>query len=252
MKIILHGYAGRLGSVIAKTAEEYDGIDVAAGVDISPPQRAVTYPVFTSLEKCDVSADAIIEASAAAAVPTVAAYAQNRKLPLVVCTTGLSDETERQIVKASLEIPIFKSANMSLGINLLMSILSKYAPVLNAAGFDMEIVEKHHNQKLDAPSGTALMLADTVNSALNNSMTYTVDRTSLREKRAPNEIGLHSVRGGSIVGEHTVIFAGRGEVIELTHSAQSKEIFAVGALRAAEFIAGQAPGLYNMKDLMEN
>jgi 4-hydroxy-tetrahydrodipicolinate reductase len=248
--VIVNGFLGKLGSVIVRTAQALGSAQVAAGADIAPCPGPAAFPVFQRIDACDIPADVVLDASGPAGAAAALGWAQGRKLPLVVCTTGLPDATERQIVKAASEIPIFKSANLSLGINLLLSFLRKYAAVLDGAGFDIEIVEKHHNQKIDAPSGTALMLADAANDAVSNRFGYVVDRTSRQARRTRNEIGVHSLRGGSIVGEHTVVFAGRDEVIEVTHIAQSKELFAVGALRAAEYLLGKGPGLYTMRDLM--
>ncbi len=250
--IIINGCYGRLGRVIAECAASGDSVKVVAGIDIALPRAGTEIPfqVFGRLEDCDVPADVIIDCSFAGFVPNVVAYAKERKLPLVICTTGLSDETQAIVKEAAGEIGILQSANMSLGINLLAGLLKRAAKVLYDADFDIEIVEKHHNKKLDAPSGTALLLANAVNKGLDSELENVYDRTSVRRERGRNELGIHAVRGGTIVGEHSVIFAGRDEVIELTHSAGSKEIFAVGALKAAQFMKGKTHGLYDYETML--
>ena len=177
-------------------------------------------------------------------------YSKERQIPVVLCTTGLSEAQNEAVREASQKVAVLKSANMSLGINLLMELLKKAARTLATAGFDMEIVEKHHNQKLDAPSGTALALADSLNEALDHAYVYQYDRTKERKKREKQEIGIQSVRGGSIVGEHDVIFAGADEVITFSHTAYSRGIFAKGAIEAAKFLCGKPAGFYDMQDVI--
>lgn len=209
------------------------------------------YPVFTSLDQCSVEADVIVDFASPKAVDGLLAYSCKKQVPVVLCTTGLSKEQLAAVEKASQVTAILRSANMSLGVNLLLKLVSDAARVLAGSGFDMEIVEKHHNQKVDAPSGTALALADSMNQAMDGQYAYTCDRSTRREKRNPKEIGISSVRGGSIVGEHDVIFAGRDEVLTLSHTAYSKAIFAKGALEAAKFLAGKKPGMYSMTDVVD-
>lgn len=249
IKIIMHGCNGKMGQVISSLVEDNDDCMIAAGIDpnVNKPNP---YPVFNKISDCEILADVIIDFSTATAVKPLLEYALERKLPVVVCTTGLSEGDIDFIKKSSTKIPIFFSANMSLGINLLISLVKRASEILSDANFDIEIIEKHHNQKIDAPSGTALALADAINEALDNQYTYKYDRHSERKKREKKEIGIHAIRGGTIVGEHSVIFAGKDEIIELNHTAMSKEVFAVGALKAAKFLAGKAPGLYNMDNLI--
>ena len=220
------------------------GIDVREGTDLG-------YPVFPSLDQCSMEADVIVDFASPKAVDGLLAYSCKKQVPVVLCTTGLSMEQLAAVEKASQVTAILRSANMSLGVNLLLKLVSDAARVLAGSGFDMEIVEKHHNQKVDAPSGTALALADSMNQAMDGQYAYTCDRSTRREKRNPKEIGISSVRGGSIVGEHDVIFAGRDEVLTLSHTAYSKAIFAKGALEAAKFLAGKKPGMYSMTDVVD-
>ena len=207
--------------------------------------------MFKSIKECDVKADAIIDFAVTAAIDDLLDYAVETKTPVVVCTTGLSAQQLDKVNEASKSVAVLRSANMSLGINTLMKVLKIATDVLADRGFDIEIVEKHHNQKVDAPSGTALALADCINQELNNEYDYTYDRSNVREKRKKNEIGISAVRGGTIVGEHEVIFAGTDEVIEIKHTAYSKAIFAKGAIDAAKFLAGKEAGMYNMADVID-
>lgn len=248
INVILNGCNGKMGRVISTLVDEDADCNIIAGFDINTYQKN-EYPVFTDISQCDKKADVIIDFSHPSAVDQVLEYAVNTKTPIVVCTTGLSDVQKKNMQEASSKIPVFFSANMSLGINLLIS-LSKKAAQLLGEDFDIEIIEKHHNQKIDAPSGTALAIADALTDEAKTPMQYVYDRHSKRTKRTKNEIGLHAVRGGTIVGEHEVIFAGHNEVISLSHSAQSKEVFAVGAIRAAKFLAPLNPGMYSMQDLV--
>jgi len=250
INILMSGCNGTMGQVITRLAKKYDNLRIAAGFDISNSIKN-DYPVFRSLEDCDVPVDVIIDFSHPAACESVLKFALKRKIPLVLATTGLSQEQKKMAEEASREIPIFHSANMSLGINLLIDLVKKAAKFLES-NYDIEIIEKHHNQKIDAPSGTALMLADSINSVLEQKKNYIYDRHLQRKKRTKNEIGIHSVRGGTIVGEHSVIFAGNDEIIEINHIATSKDIFGTGALKAAMFLHGKAPGMYDMKDMLED
>ena len=249
IKMIMHGCNGKMGQVITNICKEDPEIEIVAGID---PYNGVQneYPVFAAIAECKLDADVVVDFAAASAVDALLDYCVARKMPVVLCTTGLSEEQIARVETVSREIPVLKSANMSLGINMLLDLLQKAASILAPAGFDMEIVEKHHNQKVDAPSGTALALADSINEALENAYAYQYDRTQERKKREKYEIGIQAVRGGSIVGEHEVIFAGMDEVIEFKHTAYSKAIFGKGAVEAAKFLAGRCAGRYEMSDVI--
>lgn len=248
-KIILHGCNGKMGQVISGLVADNAETTMVAGID--PYTDPVNdYPVFETVAHCDVACDVIIDFSNASAVDAALDYAVATQTPMVVCTTGLSDVQIAHLKASSEQVAILFSANMSLGVNLLMSLAKKATAVLTDANFDIEIVEKHHNQKVDAPSGTALAIADSINDVLDGSYAYKYDRSGDRVKRPKKEIGLHAVRGGTIVGEHDIIFAGEDEIIELNHRAMSKKIFAVGAVNAARFLKGKPAGLYSMADLM--
>ena len=236
--------------MITGLAEKDPDVEIVAGVDVSDHIQN-SYPVFDNIAKCDVSADVVIDFASAKAVDGLLDYCVGKNIPCVLCTTGLSEEQLQKIQEASGKTAILKSANMSLGVNLLMKLLKEATGVLAAAGFDIEIVEKHHNQKLDAPSGTALALADVINKELDNAYEYVYDRSTRREKRPVKEIGISAVRGGTIVGDHDVIFAGTDEVITLSHRAYSREVFAKGALQAAKFLSGKPAGLYDMGQVVQ-
>lgn len=246
--IILSGCNGHMGRVITRLVEQDDACKIVAGLDINDFCEN-SYPVFTDASKCDIAADVIIDFSHPSALSGLLEFAGKKNIPVIVATTGLSDEQKEQLTEVSKKVAIFFSANMSLGINLLIALSQKAAALLEG-NFDIEILEKHHNQKIDSPSGTALALADAICEVLKNTPEYVYDRHSVRKKRAPREIGIHSVRGGTIVGEHSVIFAGQDEVIELKHQATSKEVFAVGSIKAAKFMKGKPAGMYNMNDLI--
>ncbi|MCI8485124.1 MAG: 4-hydroxy-tetrahydrodipicolinate reductase [Lachnospiraceae bacterium] len=249
VRMIMHGCNGKMGQVISGICQEDSEIEIVAGID---PYTGIVnpYPVFSKIEECQIEADVVVDFAAASGVDGLLDYCIARQMPVVLCTTGLSEEQLKKVEEASRQTAVLKSANMSLGINMLMELLQTAAKILAPAGFDMEIVEKHHNQKVDAPSGTALALADSINEALGNSYEYNYDRTKERKKRESCEIGIQAVRGGSIVGEHEVIFAGLDEVIEIKHTAYSKGIFAKGAVEAAKFLAGRPAGRYDMKDVI--
>ena len=249
-RIIMHGCNGHMGQVITGIVANDANAQIVAGIDLRDDGHNL-YPVFASLEECNVEADVIIDFASAKAEDTLVDYIKKTKIPAVICTTGLSDEQIASINEASKSVAILRSANMSLGINTLFKLLQDAAKVFASAGFDIEIVEKHHNQKIDAPSGTAMALADAINQAMEERYHYVYDRSQVHEKREKTEIGIHAVRGGNIVGEHDVIFAGRDEVIELTHRATSREVFAVGAVKAAKFLAGKPAGLYTMKEVLQ-
>ncbi len=248
INILLSGCNGKMGQVITRLSEQYNDLRIAAGYDIADSGRN-SYPVFTDLNKCTLHPDVMVDFSNPAALEGLIDFSVKNKIPSVIATTGLSQAQIKLLEKASRSIPVFFSANMSLGINLLIDLVKKAARLLEQ-NYDIEIIEKHHNQKLDAPSGTALAIADSINSVLAQKQEYVYDRHSRRKKRSRTEIGIHAVRGGTIVGEHSVIFAGNDEIIEINHTAMSKEIFGTGALRAARFLYGKDPGMYNMDDLI--
>lgn len=250
VRIIMHGCNGKMGQVISGLVAADPEAEMVAGIDARDDGHN-PYPVFTDINECNVEADCIIDFSAAAAVDKLLDYCVEKKLPCVLCTTGLSEEQLARVNEASGKTAILKSANMSLGINLLLKMLKEAANVLAPAGFDMEIVEKHHNLKVDAPSGTALALADSINEEFNNEYEYVYDRSNRREKRAEKEIGISAVRGGTIVGDHDVIFAGADEVITFSHTAYSKAVFGKGAVQAAKFLAGKTVGMYNMSNVID-
>lgn len=253
INIIMHGCNGQMGQVITKLVAKDPDLTIVAGIDpnVSAPNP---YPVFPSPNECTVAADVIIDFSTAKAVGPLLTFAKAKNIPIIICTTGLSEDDLASIKDISSSLPIFFSANMSLGVNLLIGLAKRATEILSDAGFDIEIIEKHHNQKIDAPSGTALAIADGINEVLDNQYAYQFDRSTTREKRPKKEIGIHAIRGGTIVGEHDVLFAGQDEVITLGHTATSKEVFAVGAIKAAKFMSqkSQAPGLYNMEHLIDN
>lgn len=249
INILLCGCAGKMGMAVRNIVNARQDCQIAAGVDRVPVQ--LDFPVYTDIRDAAAQADVVVDFSHPTALDSILQYCKANHTPAVLCTTGYSADQVQAVEEAAKELPVFYSRNMSLGINLLVE-LAKTAESVLGEGFDVEIVEAHHNQKIDAPSGTALMLADAVNQARENNMKYTYDRHSQRKKREMGELGIHSIRGGTIVGEHQVIFAGRHEVITLSHSAQSKELFAVGAVNAAVFLAGRGPGLFDMGDLIRD
>lgn len=249
VRVIMHGCNGKMGQIITGLAADDEEIEIVAGIDAFDDGRNA-YPVFKEIEKCDVEADVVIDFSTAAAVDALLDYCVQKKLPCVLCTTGLSEEQLVKVKEASGQTAVLKSANMSLGINMLLKLLKEAAAVLSPAGFDIEIVEKHHNQKLDAPSGTALALADSMQDELDGEYTYVYDRSTKREKRNRKEIGISAVRGGTIVGDHDVIFAGADEVVTFSHRAYSRAVFGKGAIQAAKFLAGKAAGMYDMADVI--
>lgn len=250
IKVLMHGCNGRMGQVISRMVAETEGMELAAGVDRFLG-RENPYPTFESIDACDVDVDVVVDFSNASAVDGMLDACVRKNLPVVLCTTGLSEEQLAKVKECSEKIAILRSANMSLGVNLLMKLLQNATSVLAPAGYDIEIVEKHHNQKLDAPSGTAIALADSINEALDNEYSYNFNRSDVRKKREKKEIGVVAVRGGTIVGEHEVIFAGEDEVIEFKHTAYSKAIFAKGAVSAAAFLAGKEAGMYDMSDVIQ-
>ena len=245
-KIILCGCNGHMGKTITDMIKSRDDIDIVAGVDIRNDLSA-DYPVYTDIMQVHEKADAIIDFSHPSLLSNIITYGVKNNTPSVICTTGNDEENIELINKASMKCPIFFSYNMSLGINLMTDLITKAQTILGEQ-FDIEIIEKHHNKKIDAPSGTALMLADSLKKNGNYDIVY--DRHSSRKSRSKNEIGISSIRGGTIVGEHSVIFAGTDETIEITHTAFSKKVFATGAINAAVWLKDQLPGLYSMKDMI--
>ena len=250
VKIIMHGCNGHMGQVISGLVEKDSQAQIVAGIDIADSGKN-SYPVYTNIEECNVEADVIIDFSSAKAVDALLSYSEKRQIPVVLCTTGLTEEQLAKGEETSKKVAVLKSANMSLGINTLLKLLKDAAKVLATAGFDMEVVERHHRLKLDAPSGTALALADSLNEAMDNEYHYVYDRSQRREMRDDKEIGISAVRGGTIVGEHEVIFAGPDEVIEFKHTAHSKAVFGKGAVEAAKFLAGKPAGRYDMSDVID-
>ncbi|MGI6667729.1 MAG: 4-hydroxy-tetrahydrodipicolinate reductase [Bacillota bacterium] len=279
MRVLLHGCNGKMGKVMARVIAETPDMEVVCGVDrtaqgvqdgnglfsgrtVSSPaaEGLAGFPVYGSLadvprpgdgpaSDLDPGFDIVIDFSHHSALDSLLAFGLDRQVPLLICTTGFDPDEKAKMKAASERIPILHSANMSLGVNLLVSLVKEAAKVL-ADSFDIEIIEKHHNQKLDAPSGTALMIADSINDSLEGSLEYVYGRHSKTERRRRKDLGIHAVRGGAIAGEHNVIFAGQGEVVELTHSALSRDVFAYGALKAARFLVLQRAGLYSMEDVI--
>ena len=249
VSVILHGACGHMGHVVAELAAADPDVQIVAGVDAFGESYA-DFPVYKGIGECTEEADVIVDFSTAAAIDALVAYGVERSIPMVICTTGLSEEQIRAVREASEQVAILRSGNMSLGINLLMKLVRDAAKTLAPNGYDPEIIEEHHRRKLDAPSGTAIMLADSLNEGADGAYTYTYGRHERREPRNAKEIGISSIRGGTIVGVHDVLFAGQDEVIELKHTAYSRAIFAKGAFAAAKFLAGRGPGLYDMSDVI--
>lgn len=249
-RVIMYGCNGFMGHVICDLIKPMKDVEVVAGIDIAP-NDSYDFPVFTSTAECDVEADAIIDFSAAPAVNAALAFAVEKQIPLVECTTGLSEEQIAYLKECSEKVAVLRSANMSLGVNTLLKMVKTAAAILGNAGFDIDIVEKHHRRKVDAPSGTALALADSINEGCEGRYSYVFDRSERRQQRPVDEIGISAVRGGTIVGEHEVIFAGTDEVIEFKHTAYSRAVFGKGAIEAARFLAGKPAGLYDMSDVID-
>ena len=249
IKVMMHGCNGAMGQVISGIIEESESAVMAAGIDFKDDGHN-PYPVFKNLEDCNVDVDVIIDFSSSKATDRLLSYVAEKQIPLVLCTTGLSEEQLKKVEETSKKTAILRSANMSLGVNVLLKLVNTAAKVLADANFDIDIVEKHHKLKVDAPSGTALALADAVNEALHNEYEYVYDRSQRRIRRPKKEIGISAVRGGTIVGQHDVIFAGQDEVIEFHHTAYSKAIFGKGAVSAAIYLAGKPAGMYDMSDVI--
>ena len=249
VRVIMNGCNGKMGQVITGIAAGDEQVEIVAGIDVYDGIQN-PYPVFADIKDCTVEADAIIDFSTAKAVDGLLDYVEEKRIPVVLCTTGLSEAQLNRVSEVAGKAAVLKSANMSLGINTIMKLLQQAVQVFGPAGYDVEIVEKHHNQKLDAPSGTAIALADSMNEVMDHQYEYIYDRSQRRQKRDAKELGISAVRGGTIVGEHEVIFAGTDEVIEIKHTAYSKAVFAKGAVEAAKYLAGKPAGLYNMSDVI--
>ncbi len=247
MNILINGASGKMGGEVAKAIEGQADCKVVCGVDCVD-NKTTKFPIYTNINDIKEKVDVIIDFSIPVATFEILKYAKKTKTPIVIATTGFTQEQLEEIEKASKEIPIFRSANMSLDINLMANIISQIAKILTDA--DIEIVETHHNRKIDSPSGTAILLADAINDVLENKKTYNFERMQKREPRSKNEIGFSSIRGGNIVGEHSVKFFGENETLEITHTAYSRQVFAEGAIKAAKYLVNQKPGLYNMKNLV--
>ena len=249
IKILLVGCNGKMGTMISTVAQNSTTLTIAAGFD-SKTEGNFNYPVYDSISNVKEHVDVVLDFSRPAAFDSISKFVLDRKIPVVFCTTGYSREQLRSIDELSSQIPVFHSANMSIGINIVNNILKTISNTLYK-DFDIEIIEKHHNQKVDAPSGTALLLANTIKDSISEETEFNYGREGIA-KRDHKEIGIHAIRGGNIIGDHEVIFAGKGEVIEIKHSAISREVFAVGALKACEYIYGKAPGMYSMDNVVND
>ena len=249
LRILLHGCCGYMGRVLTEMIAGREDMKIAAGIDMKGEAFA-DYPVYSATAFCKEEADVLVDFSAAPALDALMDFIEERKIPSVICTTGLSEAQLERLKKISEDVPVFRSSNMSLGLNTVYSALRKLAPVLAEAGFDIEIVEKHHRRKLDAPSGTALSMAELINESLGGEYSIVLNRSDRRAPRDEKEIGIQSVRGGTIVGDHDVYFAGEDELITISHRAYSRSVFATGALQAAAFMAGKPAGLYSFEDMM--
>ncbi len=247
IKVLINGCNGKMGQEVLNAINNNENFEVLNGVDLIENHN-YKFPVYTNVSEIKEKPDVIIDFSVPVATMKILEYAKEKKVPIVIATTGLSDEEKQKIKEYSKTIPIFQSANMSYDINLMKKIVAEVAKNLNQT--DIEIVETHHNRKIDSPSGTALLLADSINNELDNKMEYNFNRFQNREKRKKNEIGFSSIRGGNIVGEHTVIFFGENESFEITHKAYSRGVFAEGALKGAEYIVGKENGYYSMDDII--
>ncbi len=249
VNIILHGCNGRMGRMITEIVSGDDDAKIVAGVDVAGGQLS-DFPVYESIDDCEIGADAVIDFGNASAVDHLLDWCVEKKIPCVECTTGLSEEQLAHLEDCSKKVAVLKSANMSLGVNVLLKLVAEAAKTLADAGFDIEIVEKHHRTKLDAPSGTALALADSINEARNNEYNYVYDRSQVRQLRDSKELGISAVRGGTIVGDHDVIFAGQDEVVTFSHRAYSRAVFAKGAVQAAKYLKDKGAGHYTMSDVI--
>ncbi len=250
INILMSGCNGKMGQVITKLAANFDNLTIAAGISRQPDKFSNPYPVYKSFDEVNEKIDVVIDFSNVDLITQALDFCMKNQVALIEATTGLSPENYEVINHASEQIPIFMSANMSLGINILIE-LARTAAAKLGMGFDIEILEKHHNEKKDAPSGTALMIANEINEQLDNTMDYVYDRSKKNEKRSTNEIGISAIRGGTIPGEHSVFFAGKDEIIEIKHTALSRDVFGTGALRAALYLVSKQKGLYDMKSMLK-
>lgn len=250
INVLMSGCNGKMGQVITKLAANYDDLTIVAGVSLEPEKYNNSYPVYTNFNDIKERIDVVIDFSNPILLPELVNFCINNETALVLATTGLSPDDYERIRQAAEQIPIFVSANMSLGINVLIE-LARTAAAKLGFGFDIEILEKHHNEKKDAPSGTALMIANEINEQLDNSMDYIFDRSNKTEKRSTNEIGISAIRGGTIPGEHSVFFAGKDEILEIKHTALSRDIFGTGAIKAAQYLVSKQKGLYDMKSMLK-
>ncbi|HOR86647.1 MAG TPA: 4-hydroxy-tetrahydrodipicolinate reductase [Bacillota bacterium] len=252
IKVLMNGCNGKMGQVITKLVKEYDDICITAGVTRDPSKRQNSYPVFRNFkEVAAVEADVVLDFSNPEALPDVVEYCVKHQIALVVGTTGLSENNQEMLRQASASIPVFVSANMSFGVTVLMDLALKAASALGPE-YDIEILEKHHNEKKDAPSGTAIMIGKELKNQINNSFELIYDRSKIKEKRKSNEIGISSIRGGTIAGDHTIFFAGKDEIIEIRHTSLSRDILGRGTIRAARYTVLKPNGLYNMKNMLED
>ncbi|MFW6344239.1 MAG: 4-hydroxy-tetrahydrodipicolinate reductase, partial [Sediminispirochaetaceae bacterium] len=249
IRVIINGCNGRMGQAVAETIGEFDDIQIAAGIDVTGKTGNEGFPVYAALGDCKEDADVCIDFSHHEGLPDLLVELEKRKLPAVIATTGFSEDVKAQIERVSESVALFQAANMSMGVNLIKHLVSEAAKVL-LHGFDIEIVEKHHNKKKDAPSGTALALADSINEARGKDLSYVFGRKEKNKLRETKELGIHAVRGGSIVGDHDVLFAGKDEVVTISHRAYSRRVFAAGAVGAARFLVGKEPGLYSMDQVI--
>ena len=248
-KILMHGCCGAMGHAICRMCRDNEDFEVVAGVDKITECDEYSFPIFATPAECDVDFDVIIDFSNKSAVDAVTKFAMEKGKPIVCCTTALSDETVALLKEASAVIPVFKSANMSIGINVMVELVRQATKALYKDA-DIEIIEAHHHRKLDAPSGTAIMIADAAKSAIDEEVEYVYDRHSVNEARNNNQIGISSIRGGNIVGEHEIMFIGDEETVSISHSAKTRDVFARGSLTAAAFVADAKPGLYDMSDVI--
>ncbi|MFZ5967950.1 MAG: 4-hydroxy-tetrahydrodipicolinate reductase [Bacillota bacterium] len=252
INVIITGCCGKMGKVLSRLIAQDEEMKIIAGIDRNANQPDSNHPfeVFTELSECSHKADVVIDFSHYSALPKILDYCISTNTPLVTATTGLSEEDHARILEASKTVPIFQSANMSLGVNVMLDLAKAAAKALYEK-FDIEIIEKHHNKKVDSPSGTAYMIANAINDALSEQLDYVYGRHGKSDERKKTDVGIHAIRGGNIVGEHTVIFAGQDEIIEIKHTAVSKDIFALGAIKAAKFLVDKTPGYYNMNSMLK-
>ncbi len=251
LKVIIHGFLGSMGQTVIDLCLKDDNIEIVAGIDSSNYNGQYPFMTYKTFDECSENADVIIDFSIAPAIPNLLKYIKKTKTPVILCTTGLDESTLKEIDILKDEVAIFKSANMSLGINVVSHLLEKVSNFLYSSNFDIEIYEKHHKNKIDAPSGTAKLLYDVIDKSIDENTLPVYNRSDVMQKREKKEIGIQALRGGSIVGEHTVTFAGDDEVIEISHTAQSRKVFALGAIKASYFIKDKKAGLYNMDDMLK-